>query len=143
MAIFILYDRDMKELISLYDSALIYYPNVFFPVLFFLGILGIILVCIGIIVLWKKIGRVIEEIKDDLKQTKIKERNRISFFPMLRVLFERKKTSFFYIVRLSVVFLVRAARVTFVRVNTTLGYIESQTERIIKKIGKKFLLRSN
>ena len=90
--------------------------------------------------MWKKIGRVIEEIKNDLKQIKIKERNRISFVPMLRVFFERKKISFFYTVRVSTVFLIRVVRVTFIRVNTTLGYIESQTEKIIKKIGKEILI---
>ena len=130
----------MEFLISLYDNALIYYPNVFFAVLFFISILVIILVCIGIIVLWKKIGRVIEEIKNDLKQIKIKERNRISFVPKLRVFFERKKISSFYTVRVSTVFLIRVVRVTFIRVNTILGYIESQAERIIKKIGKEILI---
>ena len=130
----------MEILISFYDNALIYYPNVFFAVLFFISILVIILVCIGIIVLWEKIGRVIEEIKNDLKQIKIKERNRISFVPMLRVFFERKKISSFYTVRVSTVFLIRVVRVTFIRVNTTLGYIESQTEKIIKKIGKEILI---
>ena len=130
----------MEILISFYDNALIYYPNVFFAVLFFISILVIILVCIGIIVLWKKIGRVIEKIKNDLKQIKIKERNRISFVPIIRVFFERKKISSFYAVRVSTVFLIRVVRVTFIRVNTILGYIESQAERIIKKIGKEILI---
>ena len=130
----------MEILISFYDNALIYYPNVFFAVLFFISILVIILVCIGIIVLWKKIGRVIEEIKNDLKQIKRKEIKKISLAQMTRVFFERKKISFFYTVRISTVFLIRVVRVTFIRVNTILGYIESQAERIIKKIGKEILI---
>ncbi len=130
----------MEILISIYDNALIYYPNVFFAVLFFIGILGIILVSIGIIVLWKKIRRVIEEIKSNLKQIKIKERKRISLVSIVKVFFERKKISFFYIVRVSTVFLIRVVRVAFIRINTALGHIESQTEKIVKRIGKEVLI---
>ena len=130
----------MEFLISFYDNALIYYPNVFFAVLFFIGILGIILVSIRIIVLWKKIRRVIEEIKSNLKQIKIKERKRISLVSIVKVFFERKKISFFYIVRVSTVFLIRVVRVAFIRINTALGHIESQTEKIVKRIGKEVLI---
>ena len=98
------------------------------------------MVGIGIIILWKKIRRVFEEIKNDLKQIKRKEIKKISLAQMTRVFFERKKISFFYIVRVSTVFLIRVVRVTFIRVNTILGYIESQAERIIKKIGKGVLI---
>ena len=130
----------MEILIFFYDNALIYYPNVFFAVLFFISILGIILVCIGTIALWGKVGRVIEEIKNDLKQIKIKERNKISFFPMLRVFFERKKIFFFYNLRVLTVFLIRVVRIIFIRINTALEHIEARTERIIKKIGKEVLI---
>ena len=130
----------MEFLIYFYDNALIYYPNVFFAALFFISIFGIILVIVGLIVLWKKIKRVIEEIKNDLKQIKIKERKRISFVPMARVFFERKRISFIYIIRTSTAFSAYMVRVAFIRVNKALGYIESQTERIIKKIGKEILI---
>lgn len=130
----------MEFLISFYDNALVYYPNVFFAILFFVSILGIIIVNIGVILLWKKVKRVIQEIKNDLKQIRIKERKKISFSQMIRIFFQRKKISFFYFVRVSTVFLIRMVRVAFIRTNTALGYIESQTEKIIKKIGKEILI---
>ena len=130
----------MEFLISFYDNALIYYPNVFFAVLFFISILVIILVCIGIIVLWKKIRRVVEEIKNDLKQIGRKEKKRISFARMASVFFERKKIFFVYIVRALIVFLANMTRIAFIRINTALEYIETRTERIIEKIGKEVLI---
>lgn len=131
----------MDLLTFFYDSALIYYPNVFFAVLFFVSILGIIVINIGVILLWKKVKRVIQEIKNDLKQIRIKEREKISFSQMIRVFLKRKKTSFFYFVRVLAVFLIRMVRVTFIRTNTALGYIESQTEKIIKKIKKEIFIK--
>lgn len=133
----------MQFLISFYDNALIYYPNVFFVSSFFISILGIILVSIGIIALWKNIRRVIEEIKSNLKQIKrIKsnEARKTSFAQMIRVFFERKKISFICIIRFLTVFSVHMIKVTFIRINTALGYIESQTEKIVKKIGKEILI---
>lgn len=130
----------MEFLISLYDNVLIYYPNVFFAVLFFISILGIILVSIGIIFLWKKSKRVIEEIKSSLKQIKrIKsnERRRIPFAQMIRVFFERKKRSFVYIIRVLTISFAHMIKVIFIRINTALEYIESQAEKIVKKIGKE------
>ncbi len=133
----------MEILISFYDNALIYYPNVFFAVLFFVSILGIILVSIGIILLWKNIKRVIEEIKSTLKQIKkIKnnERKRISFVPMIRIFFEKKKISFVCIIKYLTISFVHMIKVTFIRINTALGYIESQAEKIAKKIEKEILI---
>ena len=133
----------MDFLISFYDNALIYYPNVFFAVLFFISILGIILVSIGIIVLWKNIGRVIEEIKSNLKQIKRIERNerkKIHFAQIIRVFFEKKKISFVYIVRFLAISFAHMIRVTFIRINKALGYIESQTEKIVMKIKKEVLI---
>jgi len=133
----------MDELISLYDNGLIYYPNIFFAVLFLIGILGIILVSIEIIVLGKKIRRVIEEIKSNLKQKKRiekEEKKKTSFAQMIRVFFQRKSILLVYITRALTVFFAHMVRVVFIRINTTLGYIESQTEKIIKKIGKEILI---
>lgn len=45
----------MNSLIYLYDNFLIYYPNVFFPALFLIGILGLILLGKAIILLNKNI----------------------------------------------------------------------------------------
>lgn len=130
----------MALLTSFYDNALIYYPNVFFAALFFMSILGIVVVSIGIIVLWGKIRRVIEEIESSLKQIKRRERKKISFFQMIRVFFQRKTISLAYIIRALIVFLVYMVRVFFIRINTALGHIESQTEKIIKKIGREILI---
>lgn len=104
----------MEFLISFYDNTLIYYPNIFFVGSFFISILGVILVSIGIIVFGKKIRR--------------------SFF-------ERKKISFVYIIRLLITPLIYMIGFTINRINLALGYIESQTERIIKKIGKEILIK--
>ena len=119
----------MDFLIFFYDNALIYYPNVFFAVLFFVSILGIVLVCIGIIVLWKKIKGVIEEIKSNLKQI-----GRIKIN-------ERKRISFVYIIKFLTISFLDMIGVFLTRINTTLGYIESRTEKIIKKIEKEVFVQ--
>lgn len=134
----------MKPIVFLYDNALIYYPNVFFAVLFFISILGIVLVGIGIIVLGKEIRRVIEEIKSILKQIKsikIKERKRMSFLLMVRIFFEKKKISAVCIIRFLIISFAYIIRVAFIRINKTLGYIESQAEKIAKKIGGEIFIK--
>lgn len=133
----------MDLLTNSYDNALIYYPNVFFVASFFVSILGMILISIGIIVLGGKIRRVIEEIKSNLEQIKkIKrgERKKNSFAQMIRFFFQRKSISFVYIIKSLIVFFAYMIRVAFIRINTALGHIESQAERIIKKIGKEILI---
>lgn len=123
----------MEFLISLYDNALIYYPNVFFAMLFFIGILGIILVSIGIIALWKEVRRVIKEMKSSLKQVKrIKkeERKRTPFVQIINVFFARNR-----------IFFLQAVRVIFIKINAILVRAESQIEKIIKKIGEEILIR--
>lgn len=122
----------MDLLISLYDNTLIYYPNVFFAILFFISILGIILVSIGIIALWKEVRRVIKEMKSSLKQVKrIKkeERKRTPFVQIVNVFFARNR-----------IFFLQVIRVIFIRMNTLLMRVESRTEKIIKKIGKEILI---
>ena len=133
----------MEILISFYDNALIYYPNVFFAALFFTSILGVILVSAGTFFLWKKIKKVVKEIKSSLKQIKrikIKEKKKISFAPMVRVFFERKRTSLVCIIGFLIISFGRMIKVTFIRISTALGFIESQAEKIIKKIGKEVLI---
>ncbi len=127
----------MEFLISFYDNALIYYPNVFFAVLFFISILGIILVSIEIIILWKKIRKAVEKIKSNLKQIKrIKrnERKKIPFVQIISVFFEKKRISFVCIMGFLIISFGHMVKVTFIRINTALGQMESQTERIMKKI---------
>ena len=133
----------MDYLISLYDNALIYYPNVFFAALFFIIVLGIVSISIGIILIGKKIKVILKQIRNNLKQIKrikIKEKKKISFAPIVRVFFEKKRTSLVCIIGFLIIFFGRAIKVTFIRINTALGYIESQTEKIIKKIGKEVLI---
>lgn len=137
----------MELLISFYDNALIYYPNVFFAILFLIGLLGCfflikasIYLGKGMIFLSREVQRISKEIKNDLKQVKRKEGKRMSFVPMVRVFFERKKLSLVYIIRVLTISFVHMIRVTFIRINTALGYIESQTEKIIKKIGREILI---
>ncbi len=107
----------MKLLINLYDDALIYYPNAFFLVLFFLSVLGIIFVSVGIIIISKGVKRVTEE------------RKKISLVQIISVFFER-----------NIIFFLQVIRATFIRINRTLGYIESQTKKIFKKIRKEILI---
>lgn len=122
----------MELLISFYDNTLIYYPNVFFPVLFSLSILGIIIVSIEIIFLGKKIRRVTEEIKRNLNNKKKK----VSSISITKALLKRKKIFLIYFI-----FFIHVIKVFFIRTNTVLGYIELQAERIIKKIGKEILIK--
>lgn len=134
----------MEFLISLYDNALIYYPNVFFLVVFFLSILGVITIGIGIIVVWKKIKRVIQEVKSNLKQIKKigrGERKRMSLAPMVRIFFEKKKILLAYIIRFLATSFAYTIRVFFVRINTVLGYIESKTKKIVKKIEEEIFIK--
>ena len=107
----------MKLLINLYDDALIYYPNAFFLVLFFLSVLGIIFVSVGIIIISKGVKRVTEE------------RKKISLVQIISAFFER-----------NIIFFLQVIRATFIRINRTLGYIESQTKKIFKKIRKEILI---
>lgn len=121
----------MELLISFYDNALIYYPNVFFPVLFSLSILGIIFVSTGIIVLCKKIRRVAEEIKINLHNKKKK----VPSVSITRIFLKRKKIFFAYII-----FFVYIAKVFFTRINTLLARFELQIKKIVKKVGKEILV---
>lgn len=134
----------MLFLISFYDNALIYYPNVFFVASFFISILGIISVSIGLIVLRKKIRKSIEKIKINLKyieRIKREERKKVSFFPMIRIFFERKRASIDCIMGLLTISFVHMIKVTFIRINTALGYIEAQAEKIVKKIEKEIFIK--
>lgn len=130
----------MELLIYFYDNTLIYYPNVFFAVLLFISILGIIAGSIGIIILWREIRRVIGKIKNDLKQIRRKKEKRISLVQMTRIFFEKKKISFVCLIRFLTISFVHMIIVVFIRINTALGYIESRAEKIIKKIGKEILI---
>ncbi len=80
----------------------------------------------GIVIFGMEVRKFIKAIRSSLKQKKIKERRKISSA---------------YIVRFLAVSFARIVRVVFIRINTALGYIESQTERIIRKIGKEILIK--
>ena len=115
----------MEELISLYDNALIYHPNVFLPVLFFLSILGIIFVSIGIIVFGRKVRRVAREVENNLKNKKRKT----SFVKNIIVFLIRKK-----------IFFTRIKKIFFTQTNTVLIRLNLQIEKIVKKVGKEILI---
>lgn len=134
----------MIFLISLYDNALIYYPNIFFAVLFFISVLGIVAISIGTILLGKEIKRVLKKIKSNLREKeKIgrEEKRKASYVQMVRALFQRKSILPAYIIRALTVFFVRMVRVLFIRINTALEYSESQTEKIIEKIEKEIFIK--
>lgn len=130
----------MDQLISLYDNALIYYPNVFFSVLFSLSILGIILVSIRIIVLGRKIIRVAKELKRNLKNRKKKT----SFIPIIIVFLRREKAFFIQIIivflKRKKIFFIHIAKIYLIRVNKLLVRLELQIEKIVKRVGKEILI---
>lgn len=130
----------MEELISLYDNTLIYYPNVFFVVLFFTGILGTIIVGIGISILRERVRRAIKKIKSSLKRIKVEEKKKTPFNQMASIFLQKKRTSAVYIIKTSIVFFIYIIRTAVIRANTLLISIESQTERVIRKIGKEILI---
>lgn len=121
----------MKELISLYDNALIYYPNVFFPALFFLSILGIILLSIGIIVISKKVRRFTEEIKRNLNNKKKKA----SSISITKALLKRKKIFLIYFI-----FFIHIIKIFLIQINALLVWLELQITKIVKKVGKEILV---
>lgn len=134
----------MDFLISLYDSSLIYYPNIFFAALFFIGILGIVLISIGIIFLWKKIKKIIEEIKSGLKQIgKIKkeEGSKTPFTRTIKVLIQKVSIFSIHIIGTLIFFLFRIVRVLFIQMNKTIEHIELQIEKIAKKIEKEIFIK--
>jgi hypothetical protein len=118
----------MAYIISFYDNSLLYYPNLFFVVLFIIGIIGITLISIGMVVFRKKAIIIIEGVRSNLKQTRRIRNN------------ERKKISPAYIIEYATVSFIRIIKVIFIRVNRVLECVEFQVERIIKRIGKEILL---
>ena len=133
----------MDFLISLYDNSLLIYPNIFFVALFFVGILGIILISVGTFFLWKQIKKVIKEIKSNLKQIrriKKEEGSKTPFLQMIRVLVRRKSLSSLYIVKVLIVFIPRIIGIFFILMNEIIEQIGLRTEKIIRKIGKEIFI---
>lgn len=120
----------MELLISFYDNALIYNPNLFFIVLFSLSILGIVFVSIGIIVLGKKIRRFTEEIKRNLNSKKKK----VSPISVTKALLKRKKIFLIYFI-----FFIHIIKVFLIQINTLLVWLELRIKKIVKKVGKEIL----
>ncbi len=108
----------MNFLIELYDNSLIYYPNVFFPLLFLSGILGIILMIKGTIFLNRKFTKIVKKIKIKSRRMKIST-------PKLTI-------SIFYLVKFAWIFIAK--------VNNVLSYFELRIEKIIAKIKKEILI---
>jgi hypothetical protein len=112
----------MELLISFYDNALIYYPNIFFAALFFVSFLGII-------VLWRKVKRIIEEIKSNLKQIKKEKSKKMHIGQIIRIFIAGNRILF-----------LQVAIAIYVRTNKAFVHVESQVEKIIKKIGREILI---
>lgn len=93
------------------------------------------------IILGKKIRRVIEKIKNDLKQIIIREKRKISFAQMTRIFFEKKKISFVCLIRFLTISFVHMTIVVFIRINKALENIELQGEKIVEKIGKEIFIK--
>ncbi len=115
----------MKELIYLYDNALIYYSNVFFPVLFLLFIVGSMALYHITILVNKKIISYIEKLKTYVEKKKIKKTSRTKIrFPLKNII----KNILFIIM---LIFIYVEAK------------IEKKTEKIIKRIEKEILIDKN
>lgn len=121
----------MMELISLYDDALIYYPNIFFPALLFLSVLGIIFLVLELIVISRKIRRFTEEIKINLHNKKKKTFS----VSITEIFLKRRKIVFVY-----VIFFIYIIKIFLIRINTLSVQFELQIKKIIKKIGKEILI---
>ncbi|MDO8659015.1 MAG: hypothetical protein Q7K54_00265 [Candidatus Parcubacteria bacterium] len=134
----------MDFLISFYDNSLIYYPNIFFAALFFVSILGIILIGILTIFLGKKIKKIIEEIRSNLKQIgKIKkeEGNKTPFTRTIKVFVQKASIFSIYIIRALTIILFRIVRVFFILMNKTIECFELHAEKIAKKIEKEVFVK--
>ncbi len=116
----------MNLLIDLYDNSLIYHPNIFFPVLFLLSILGLILLIAGAIFLNSEFKKIAKEIKVNLKKIKIQKRERIKIYtPKLTI-------NIFYSIKFTWNFIVKIHKI--------LRRFQLSVGKIIMKIKKEVLI---
>ena len=122
----------MSSLIDLYDNALIYYPNIFFTLLSIFTIFGLFLLLKVLFAFKKEFKRVVSEINKDLRRIKIKG-IKTKKIPQV----EFSLTDIFLIL-LKFIFKFTIAIVSLI--NIFLTYIELQTKKIARKIGKEILI---
>lgn len=116
----------MNFLIEIYDNFLIYYPNIFFPFLFLLSILGTILLFRLIIFLNKESRRIARGIRINLGKVKIKKIERVEITtPKLTI-------NFFH--------LVKFVWILIIKISNTLGYLKLIIGKIVAKIKKEVLI---
>lgn len=116
----------MNEIINLYDNFLIYYPNIFFPLLFLLNILGLFLLVKGIIFIKKKFIKTTKEIIFYFSRIKIKKKARI----------ELPSANF----AKNGIYILNNALSFYIKINKLFRYSISQIEKIIAKIKKEVLI---
>jgi len=133
----------MELLISFYDNALIYYPNVFFAALFLFGILITILTIKGIIYLSREIKKIVSSIKNDInkisvsqiriKKLKIDKNLSLANIIIIRKLLIKKLVKSFKDV-------LKIIKIIFIRINTGFEYLQLKIEKIFKKIEKEIFI---
>lgn len=116
----------MNFLIDLYDNFLIYDPNIFFPLLFLLSILGIILLVKLTVFLSKESKGIVKEIKISLRKIKLKKRWRIKI-PKSKL-------------RINIFNLIKFVNDFVTEVNNILGHSRFKVEKIIMKIKKEIFI---
>jgi hypothetical protein len=114
----------MEFLISSYDNALIYYPNIFFPVLFLLCVLGAVFLIMVIISISKEFRKIAKEIKSNL--SKVRTNYRSNFLLSIQTINFSFYTKF--IVKL------------FLGINKLLRHFQAKIEKILRRIGKEILI---
>ena len=119
----------MSSLIYLYDNFLIYYPNVFFPTLFLIGVLGLILLGKAIILLNKNILELNKKIR----------RKKFSFDSPIR-----KNFKFVLLLTINLFFLIYKALRYFQfhveKIIEVLENLQTKIEKILKRIAKEIFI---
>lgn len=116
----------MNFLIEIYDNFLIYYPNIFFPFLFLLSIVGIFLLFRLIIFLNKKSRRIAREIKINLSKIIVKKRVRI------KIVSSKFTISIFYPVKVICN--------SIAKISNIFEHLKLRIKKIIARIKKEVLI---
>lgn len=114
----------MELLISFYDNFLIYHPNIFFPSLFLLCVLGVVFLIMGIISIRKGLKKIAKEVKSNLSKVGTNNRRK---FPLS-------------IQTINISFYTKFIANLFVGISQLLRYTQSKIEKILKRIGKEILI---
>lgn len=120
------------SLIDLYDNVLIYYPNIFFPVLFLACILGLFFLIKSLVIFGGKIKKITEKVNNGLRKIKIR---RLKPRKIQIIKFSLSKT----IVGFSKL-VIKIKKISLAFVNTSLEYLEQKILKLVKRIGKEILV---